>query len=207
MQRRLAGRVRCEAVGDAPKVVAGGDAAFVAGGSVAIAGWVVWSLRDGSIIEQSLVRVPVSFPYVPGLLSFREAPALLAAAKLLRQEPEVFFIDGQGAAHPRRLGIASHVGLWLGRPTIGCAKSRLCGEHAEPGPRRGASTRLLHEGETIGRVVRTRDGVKPLYVSVGHLVTLEDAVRLTLACTRGYRLPEPARLAHQLVTAERRRCE
>jgi deoxyribonuclease V len=187
-----------------PRLVAGGDAAFSPDGSAVVAGWVVWDALAGTVVETAVELMPVTFPYVPGLLSFREAPALLAAARRLKSEPGAFLIDGQGLAHPRRLGIACHVGLWLGRPTIGCAKSRLCGQHAEPGARRGASTRLVHEGETIGRVVRTREGVKPLYVSVGHLVTLEDAVKLTLLCCRGYRLPEPARLAHQLVTRKRK---
>lgn len=184
--------------------IAGGDAAFVAGGSQIIAAWIVWDLRTRTVIESASVRRAVRFPYVPGLLSFREAPALLAAARKLRSSPDAFILDGHGLAHPRRLGIASHLGLWLGRPTIGCAKSRLCGEHAEPGVAPGDAVDLRLNGERIGRVLRTRAGVKPVYVSVGHFVRLADAVRLVLRCCTGYRLPEPTRLAHQLVSRLRR---
>lgn len=205
LQARLARRVRCEPINGRLRIVAGGDAAFTPDGGSIVAGWVAWDAATGDVIESVLEKLRVTFPYVPGLLSFREAPALLAAAKRLTCEPDVFLLDGQGLAHPRRLGIACHVGLWLGRPTVGCAKSRLCGTHAEPGPRRGASTRLTLDGETIGRVVRTRAGARPVYVSVGHLATLDDAVRLTLSCGRGCRLPEPARLAHQLVSAQKGR--
>jgi deoxyribonuclease V len=114
----------------------------------------------------------------------------------LKTPADALLCDGQGRAHPRRIGLASHVGLWLGVPTVGCAKSRLCGEHAEPGPRRGEAAPLFHDGEEVGRVLRTRDGVKPLFVSVGHLVTLDAACDLVLRCSTRYRLPEPARLAH-----------
>jgi len=139
-------------------------------------------------------------PYVPGLLSFREAPACIEAAEKLEDEPDVFIIDGQGIAHPRRLGIAAHLGLFFDRPTIGCAKSRLTGEFEEPGADRGASTPLTDKGEVIGAVVRTRATVKPVFVSVGHKCTLEDAVRIVLDCAPKYRLPEPTRVAHQMVS-------
>jgi deoxyribonuclease V len=180
--------------------LAGGDAAYTAEGREIIAAWVVWDMAARKVIETAHVRRRVTFPYVPGLLSFREAPALAAAARKLRTRPDVFMIDGHGLAHPRRLGIASHLGLLLGRPTIGCAKSRLCGEHDDPPDRRGGAADLVHDGQAVGRVVRTREGVRPVYVSVGHLVRLDDAVRVVLASSVGYRLPEPARLAHQLVT-------
>lgn len=205
LQRALAGRVVERAVSlRSVRLVAGGDAAFVAGDTQIIAAWVVWDVRARAVIESASAGRRVTFPYVPGLLSFREAPALLAAARRLRSSPDVFILDGHGRAHPRRLGIASHFGLSLGRPTIGCAKSRLCGEHREPGGAPGNTSDLQLDDERIGRVLRTRAGVKPVYVSVGHLVRLADAVRIVLRCLAGYRLPEPTRLAHQLVTQLRR---
>jgi len=129
---------------------------------------------------------------------------VLAALRQLRQSPDVLLIDGQGIAHPRRMGLASHVGLLSGIASIGCAKSRLCGTFKEPSPARGSRTDLLDKGELIGTVVRTRPGVRCLFVSVGHLVTLDDAANTVIACATRFRLPEPARLAHQLVTRERR---
>jgi deoxyribonuclease V len=176
------------------------------------------------IIETTHAVNEVSFPYIPGLLSFREAPACIAAVEKLHTKPDVFLIDGQGLAHPRRLGIACHLGLWFDKPTVGCAKSRLIGVFNEPGSQTGAysllkdakysgrqitsneprlsraSPRESTSNEAIGAVVRTRAYVKPMFVSVGHKCTLEDAVNLVLAWTSRYRLPEPVRLAHQLVT-------
>jgi deoxyribonuclease V len=137
---------------------------------------------------------------VPGLLTFREGPALLAAYDKLSARPDVLMFDGAGFGHPRRCGIASHLGVLLDLPSIGAAKSRLCGRADEPGLARGRAADLIDRGELIGRVLRTRDGIKPLYISAGHRVTLDDAVRLTLACCVKYRLPEPTRLAHQFVS-------
>jgi deoxyribonuclease V len=134
---------------------------------------------------------------VPGLLTFREAPLILAAFEKLKVAPDLVIVDGQGIAHPRRIGLASHLGLCLGLPTIGCAKSRLCGEHEMPGFEAGSYAELRDNGEVIGVVLRTRAGVKPVYVSIGHLIDLPSAVRTVLDCCRGYRLPEPTRLAHQ----------
>jgi deoxyribonuclease V len=139
------------------------------------------------------------FPYVPGLLSFREAPAVIAAVGKLPRPPDLLLCDGQGIAHPRRLGLAAHVGIWGEIPTIGVAKSRLCGEFRPPGFRRGCHTRLIDRGEVVGSVVRTQDGVQPLYVSVGNLITLEECIRWTLRCANRYRLAEPNRQAHMLV--------
>lgn len=200
LQSRLARRVIQAPLAKPPRYVAGGDVAFFNEGGRLIAGWVVWDLRRREVIDSAIEDRAVTFPYVPGLLSFREAPALLAAARKLTTEPDVFMLDGQGLAHPRRFGLACHVGLLLDRPAMGCAKRRLCGEHRPPGPNRGCSTQLLDEGEVIGRVVRTRTGVKPVFVSVGHRLTLQDAVRLTVAGTGDYRLPEPTRHAHRFVT-------
>jgi deoxyribonuclease V len=157
------------------------------------------------IIETAFAWQPIAFPYVPGLLSFREAPAVLAACADLTVEPDIFLCDGQGYAHPRRLGLASHLGLFLERPTIGCAKSRLVGEYEEPERVFGAHTPLVDRGEVVGAAVRTRPRHKPLFVSPGHKISLETAVDVTLACCRGGAfLPEPTRLAHELVTQERR---
>lgn len=199
LQHELASRIIATGRIIRPRFYAGADAAFIKDRQLCIAGVVLLDAADGAVIEQHVVTAPLTFPYVPGLLSFREAPAVIAAIQKLEHEPDVLMIDGQGLAHPRRFGIASHVGLWLDVPTIGCAKSRLTGTHREPGPRRGASVRLLDEHEVIGRVVRSQTGIRPLYISVGHRVSLPQAVELTLrACTR-YRMPEPTRLADRLV--------
>ncbi|MBI3854865.1 MAG: deoxyribonuclease V [Planctomycetes bacterium] len=177
-----------------PRLVAGADVSYK--NDVARAVFVV--MRDLEPIEQVIVTEPVPFPYIPGLLSFREIPPLLSAWRKLKTRPEVIIVDGQGIAHPRRLGIASHLGLVLGVPTIGCAKSRLCGEHDEPGAKRGSWTPLVHKGETVGAALRTRDGCNVVYVSTGHLIGLESAISVVLACAPRYRLPEPQRLADQL---------
>lgn len=165
---------------------------------------VVVRAHDAAVIERAGVTRVVPFPYVPGLLSFREAPPILAAFEKLNVAPDVILCDGHGIAHPRRLGIACHLGLWLGMPTIGCAKSRLCGTYEGPAPRRGARSPLMDHGEVIGSVVRSRDRVKPLFVSPGHLCDLESAVDVVLALSGRYRLPTPARLAHDFVNELRR---
>jgi deoxyribonuclease V len=204
LQKRLAAAVRVEPLKRRPNLVAGGDVSLTLDGHSLIAGWVLWDIERKAVTETAVEIRPATFPYVPGLLSFREAPALLAAARKLETKPDVLLLDGQGMAHPRRFGLACHIGLLMDRPAAGCAKSRLCGSHQEPGPRRGASRRLIHNGEAIGRVLRTRDGVNPIYISIGHAITLDDAVNLTLRCCGKYRLPEPTRLAHQLVTRRRK---
>lgn len=184
------------------RLVAGGDCAFDKADGHAHAAWVLWDADAGEVVERAWATVELTFPYVPGLLTFREGPALLAAWQKLRRRGDVdlLMFDGQGLAHPRRCGLATHMGVWMDLPSIGVAKSRLCGEVAgEPGRERGQSTDLVDGGELIGKVLRTRDGVRPLFVSIGHRVTLDDAVRLTLACGRGYRLPEPTRQADRLV--------
>jgi deoxyribonuclease V len=174
--------------------------AFTPDGQRCVAGVVVWDRRCEQVIEEQTAVRTVRFPYVPGLLSFREAPAVLAAIRKLRQTPDVLILDGQGQAHPRRMGLASHVGLLADIPTVGCAKSRLCGTFVDPSAERGSRADLMDEDEIIGAVVRTRAGTRCVFVSVGHRVTLDDAVSLVLACCTRYRLPEPTRLAHQLVT-------
>jgi deoxyribonuclease V len=162
---------------------------------------VILSYPALKLVETRVVTHRIDFPYVPGLLSFREAPLVLAAFKKISITPDLVFVDGQGIAHPRRMGIASHLGLILGIPTIGCAKSRLCGEHEMPGKLAGSHAELKDNGEVIGAVLRTKSGVKPLYVSIGHMIDLPSAIRYIMACCRGYRLPEPTRLAHLVAGA------
>lgn len=204
LQRRLAATVIRTGRISRLRVVAGVDAAFSADGSSVIAGAVAWDVEARCVIEEVVVRRRVTFPYVPGLLSFREAPALIAALRRLRTAYDVILLDGQGLAHPRRFGLACHVGVLLDRPAIGCAKSLLVGEHAEPARRAGSRRPLVHDGEVVGAALRTRDGVKPVYVSVGHRIDLEEAVRVVLACRSGFRLPAPTRLADALVNRVKR---
>jgi deoxyribonuclease V len=177
-----------------PRIVAGADVSYK--GDVARAVFVV--MRDLELLEKVVVDERVPFPYIPGLLSFREIPPLLSAWKQVRTRPDVIIVDGQGIAHPRRLGIASHLGLVLDVPTIGCAKSRLCGEHEEPPPERGSWSPLVHKGEQVGAALRTRDGCNVVYVSTGHRIGLQSAISVVLACAPRYRLPEPQRLADHL---------
>ena len=184
--------------------MAGLDCAFSADGERCIAGAVVWDVDSASVVEERVATRPLRFPYVPGLLSFREAPALLAVLRRLRTEPDALLFDGHGFAHPRRFGIACHVGLIVDRPSAGCAKSRLVGEHQEPAAKRGSRRPLVHRGDTIGSVLRTREGTKPVYASVGHRIDLATAERLILDCGAGYRLPEPTRLADRLVARAKR---
>lgn len=213
LQTELAGRVQFVALRKEPRFIAGLDCAFSKDGRWIFAAVVmlevVGSHRTSSAGMDSFELEPVEtvsavqetkFPYIPGLLSFREAPVCLAAVEKLRRQPDLFLIDGQGVAHPRRLGLASHLGLFFDRPTVGCAKSRLIGTYEEPGGEKGAWSPLMDRGEVIGAVVRTRSRVRPIFVSVGHKCTLEDAIRLTLACVTRYRIPEPTRLAHQAVS-------
>ena len=199
LQRELASRVIRKGVLRKLRFAAGADLAFSPDGSECIAGVVLWNLQAGVVVEQHVLRRPVRFPYVPGLLSFREAPALIAVLRRLRGQPDVFLFDGQGLAHPRRFGLACHVGLLIDQPSLGCAKSVLVGTNREPDWPRGSTAPLEHNGERIGTAVRTRDRVKPVYVSIGHRLSLESAVEITLACGAGYRLPEPTRLADKLV--------
>ena len=200
LQRGLAKQVRIVALPAGARTVAGVDCAFIDGGRRIIAVAALCDAKSMEVIVTAAESQSCRFPYVPGLLSFREGPAVIAAVEKLPTKPDLLMCDGQGLAHPRGLGLASHVGLWLDMPTIGVAKSRLCGVHRTPGPRRGARTQLRFNGGVVGAVVRTRAGVRPVYVSIGHRVTLDDAVRWTLRCTRGLRLPEPVRQAHLHVT-------
>ena len=170
------------------------------GGVTGRAAVVVLGLPDLRLIEEHVLLRPVTFPYIPGLLSFREAPLALAALELLQQQPDVLLVDGHGIAHPRRFGIASHLGVLLDLPSIGCAKSILVGQAADPAPTPGSWTPLMDGDEVIGAALRTRAGSKPIYVSPGHRVSLETAVAIVRQCTRSYRLPEPVRLADRLAS-------
>ncbi|MHC4618443.1 MAG: deoxyribonuclease V [Planctomycetota bacterium] len=203
LQKKLACQVNFAPLKKRPRLVGGLDCAFSSDGTRIVAAAVVMKPADFELIETTTASRKVTFPYIPGLLSFREAPVCIAAVQKLRNTPDVFIIDGQGIAHPRRLGLAAHLGLFFNKPTVGCAKSRLTGDFEEPPVEKGAY-RLLKDGsEVIGAVVRTRSKVRPVYVSVGNKCRLKDAVEVVLACTTKYRLPEPTRLAHQLVSREK----
>jgi deoxyribonuclease V len=157
---------------------------------------VVLTYAELEVVEIGAVEQTVDFPYIPGLLSFRESPVILAAYEKLRSRPDLIMVDGQGIAHPRRFGLASHLGVLLDVPTIGCAKSLLCGTHDALGAEAGSAAEIEHEGEVVGMALRTRTNVRPVFVSVGHKVDLAAAVSWVGSCCRGYRLPEPTRLAH-----------
>lgn len=167
----------------------------------ALAAVVVLNYPQLQVVERVVVESPIRFPYIPGLLSFREIPPLLEAFSQLQTEPSLVMVDGHGIAHPRRFGIAAHLGLLLDKPTIGCAKSRLCGRHAEPDTERGAYEYLYDADEVIGAVVRTRSNVRPVYVSIGHRIALDSAITHCLTCGSGYRLPAPTREAHNAASA------
>jgi deoxyribonuclease V len=196
LQKQLAGQVvdnRPINV-DAVRLVAGVDVSVKS--YVSQAAVVILTFPGLEVVETRLARQPTPFPYISGLLSFREGPVLEEAFALVSHEPDVLLFDGMGRAHPRRIGIASHMGLWLQKPTIGCGKTLLSGVYAEPPQARGAYTALLDGGEVIGAIVRTRPNTKPVFISVGHLADLESAVELVMRCTGKYRLPEPIRAAH-----------
>jgi deoxyribonuclease V len=202
VQRRLAGRVLLRPA-PVPSLIVGLDCAF--SGDDILAAAVVWDVRGRTVVEERTLRDRLRFPYVPGLLSFREIPVLLKLLRRLRSAPQGILCDGQGIAHPRRFGLAAHLGVVVGIPTVGCAKSRLCGTHDEPAHERGAWVALMDEGERIGSVLRTQDGMRPLFVSPGHLADHASSRRWVLAAGTRYRLPEPTRRADRLVAELKRR--
>ena len=203
VQRSLRARVRIEPLDlQSVKYVVGVDASF--GEDRVYASAVVLDFPGLRQIEGAVAEQPLTFPYIPGLLSFREAPAMLAALARLKTSPDVLIVDGHGVAHPRRFGIACHLGVLLDLPAIGCAKSILVGQLGPLGERVGSTANLAYGDEILGRAIRTRKNSNPVYVSVGHRVDLPSAARLVMACARGYRLPEPTRLAHNLVTEHRK---
>jgi len=197
IQLELAARVSRVGEVISPRLIAGVDISVNKGTGMGTGAVVVLSYPELDLVETRLVTDRLEFPYVPGLLSFREAPLILAACESLSVAPDLVLVDGQGIAHPRRMGLASHLGLFLNTPTIGCAKSRLCGRHEVLGSESGSYAELIDGGEVIGVALRTKVGTNPVYVSIGHKVDLPVAMHWVLACCRGYRLPEPARLAHQ----------
>jgi deoxyribonuclease V len=204
LQERLRERVVLEDDFQPLRYVAGADLAFDPATEIAFAGVIVYRFPALEEVERRKARRKLRFPYVPGLLSFREGPVLLAAFARLRTEPDLILIDGHGLAHPRRFGIACHLGVLLDKPTIGCAKSLLVGEHGEPGTAAGSATPLLLKGEQVGAVLRTRDNVKPIYVTPGHRISVDSAVALVKLCLDGFRIPKPTREADHYVRDLRR---
>lgn len=204
LQKSLRERVRILPLAGEIKTIAGADISFNKFEETIYAGIVVMSLDSMETIEEVGIVTRTRFPYISGLLSFREAPAVLEAWEKLKIEPDAVMFDGQGIAHPRRIGIASHVGLFLNRPTLGCAKSILVGRFDEPNTERGSHTPLIDKSEIVGAAVRTKTKVQPVYISPGHLMDIPSAIELALRCDGGYRQPEPTRRAHLLVNRLRR---
>ncbi|HEX8708135.1 MAG TPA: deoxyribonuclease V [Pyrinomonadaceae bacterium] len=204
LQKRLRERVQLRPLESSVRTIAGADISFNKFSETVYAGLVVLGLPGLEVVEEVGIVSRTRFPYVPGLLSFRESPSVLEAWAKLKTEPDAVMFDGQGIAHPRRVGIASHVGLLINRPTLGCAKSVLVGKYEEPPAERGHWTELVDKNEVVGAALRTKQNVQPIFVSPGHLIDLEGAIKLTLACDGGYRQPEPTRRAHLLVNALRR---
>jgi deoxyribonuclease V len=205
MQRELAQKVRLIPLARTPKRIGGCDVSMNRFATEGFAGFVTLSYPELRVEDHSVVKDAIPMPYIPGLLSFREIPMLMKAWEKLQVKPDVLMADGIGIAHPRRLGIASHLGILLGIPTIGCAKSVLTGVYEEPAPAKGSRTYLIDAktGEKIGAALRTKDRVNPVFISPGHLITIDEAADIALSCVRGYRLPEPTRLAHNAVNEYR----
>jgi deoxyribonuclease V len=204
IQQRLRSMVSVAGLDKEPRLVAGCDISFDKGSDVVYAGIVVLGLPALIEVRCSTTIAQVKFPYIPGLLSFRESPALLEAWEKLEVQPDLVMIDGQGYAHPRRFGIASHFGVLIDLPTVGCAKTVLVGKYEEPDAKAGSYSPLIDKEELIGAALRTQDGVNPVFVSVGHRINLESAIEVVMRCTKEYRIPEPTRQAHLLVNALRR---
>lgn len=184
---------------DPVRTVAGADISYDRGSDLFFAAVVLMRYSDLTVIEEATFSARIAFPYIPGLLTFREGPPLLAAFSKLIQTPDVVLFDGQGIAHPRGIGLAAHLGLLLGLPAIGCAKTRLVGLHAMVGEKPGEWTEMVYQNRQVGAVLRTRERIKPLFISQGHRIGLQRALALVLSCCRGYRIPEPIRLAHLAV--------
>lgn len=203
LQEILAQSVRLEPLQRQPETVAGLDASYVGEEIVAVA--VLFDIATLTPVERSFVVARPALPYIPGFLSFREGPHLAEAVRRLSKRPDILIVDGQGIAHPKRYGLACHLGVELGVPAIGCAKSRLVGEYVEPATERGSCATLLVRNETVGAVLRTRSRVRPVFVSPGHLITIDEAVAMVLRTTAGFRLPEPQREADRLAAEIKRR--
>ena len=197
LQNRLATEVFRVACVVEPRFIAGVDVSIKKSRGTGTAAVVVIEYPELNVVETKIMQGEIDFPYVPGLLSFREAPLILRAFEQLTHTPDLIMVDGQGIAHPRRMGIAAHLGLFFDIPTIGCAKSRLCGTYKEPAPEPGNYEELTDKNENIGVVLRTKYNTNPVYISIGNKIAIEDAIFWVMRCCRGYRLPEPIRLAHQ----------
>ncbi|MBL7075424.1 deoxyribonuclease V [candidate division KSB1 bacterium] len=199
LQNELRGKVLLTEGLKEVQFIAGADVSYSKGDDLLWAGVLVFTWPGLILVEEQVVQGKASFTYIPGLLTFREGPVLLRAFEKLKTDSDLILFDGQGMAHPRGMGIASHLGLWLGRPTLGCAKSRLVGKHDEVGIKAGSFSYLEHKGRVVGAALRTKDRVNPVYVSPGYGLSLEEAIEWTLKTCRGYRLPEPTRQAHLAV--------
>lgn len=198
LQEDISKQVRIQQLPMDFKLLGSADLSYITSSGHLIAVMIAFKWPELELVEATHFLAPVRFPYVPGLLSFREIPSLLKCFSQLTNRPDVLLCDGQGIAHPRKLGLASHLGLWLQIPTVGCAKKRLCGRHEPFELRRGNSSPLYYKGEIVGNVFCTRDGVKPVYISPGHLCDLQSATELVRRCLGRYRIPEPQRQAHNL---------
>ena len=199
LQKQLKSRLQLQPLATRPRLIAGADLSFDKGSDTVYAGIVVISLPDLQIVESKGLQTTAPFPYVPGLLSFRESPAILEVWEMIENKPDILVTDGQGTAHPRGFGVACHLGLWLETPTIGCAKTLLCGKFDELDLARGAHQPLIYKGEAVGAALRTKNRVAPVYVSPGNLIDLDDSIKILLSCDGGYRIPEPTRQAHLFV--------
>jgi deoxyribonuclease V len=200
IQEKLRKKLRLRPPRTRLKTVAAGDVAYGRGDDMTYAAFLFFTYPDLTLLESASAKGRASFPYIPGLLTFREAPVLLKAYSRLKAQPDLILIDGQGIAHPRFMGIAAHIGLILNLPAIGCATSRLIGTHEELAPDRGKTVPLLVGERAAGMVLRTREGVKPVYVSPGHKMDMETSVKIVLSLCRDYRIPEPLRQAHIFVS-------
>ncbi|MDD8021009.1 MAG: endonuclease V [Acidobacteriota bacterium] len=196
IQKELLGRLKLQPLQKEPEFLAAADAAFT--GTEVLAAVLLFTFPELRLIETQRVRQPITFPYRPGYLSFREGPAIMAGLSKLAGRPDLILLDGQGIAHPKKMGLATFIGIISGLPSAGCAKSHLVGRYQEPGREKGRFSPLELKGEIVGYCLRSRTGVKPVFVSPGHLINLEDTLRIIQACLQGYRLPEPLRQAHQV---------
>ncbi|MFC1846026.1 deoxyribonuclease V [Chloroflexota bacterium] len=196
IQISLANKVSTKSELLTPRFIAGTDISIPRFSKMGLASVVVLRYPELDVVDIQTTEREISFPYIPGLLSFREVPLIIEAYQKISVKPDILIADGQGIAHPRRFGLASHIGVLLNIPSIGCAKSRLCGQHEPVAVEAGSYSKLIDNEETIGAVVRTKNNVKPVYVSIGHRIDLTSAIHWVMECCRGYRLPEPCRLAH-----------
>ncbi len=204
LQKKLRSQIQLMPLQKAIKLIGGTDMSYNKFSDVIYAGIILLNAETMQVVGHSLVVDQMQFPYIPGLLSFREIPSLIKAWEQLKEKPDIMLVDGHGIAHSRRMGIAAHLGLLTQTPTIGCAKKILYGKYQEPAPEKGSYSPIYDKDEIIGFALRTKDKVQPMFVSPGNLITLEETVDFVMRCTRGYRLPEPTRQAHNTVNALRR---